>query len=95
MAGIVNEYVDDVDVPLWLDGAPDPPLALNTNVKLFVGSSMVILLVAYSPNPSSAVARTVMDPMLSSSMVHLPPVVVSVWLTIVALVDPEVIDHVT
>ena len=36
-----------------------------------------------------------MDPALSSSMTHLPPVVVSVWLMMVALDDPDVMDHVT
>lgn len=56
---------------------------------------MVIVFVLVTPEPSDAVAVTVMLPALSSSMVHLPPVDVSDWLVIVALEDPEVISNVT
>ncbi len=56
---------------------------------------MVIVFVLVTPEPSDAVAVTVMLPALSSSMVHLPPVDVSDWLVIVALEDPDVIENVT
>ena len=56
---------------------------------------MVIVFVLVTPEPSDAVAVTVMLPALSSSMVHLPPVDVSDWLVIVALEDPEEISKVT
>ena len=59
------------------------------------GSYMVIVFVLVTPEPSDAVAVTVMLPALSSSMVHLPPVDVSDWLVIVALEDPDVISNVT
>ena len=48
-----------------------------------------------TPEPSDAVAVMVILPALSSSMVHLPPVDVSDWLTMLALDDPEVIENVT
>ena len=50
---------------------------METDVTRTSGSVIVTVFVAVTPEPSDAVARTVMLPALSSSMVHLPPVEVS------------------
>lgn len=77
VAGMVNEYVDEVEVPFMLEGAPLPLFALNDSVKLFVGSTTVMVWVSYAPEPSAAVALTVTEPAETPVMTMRPPVVVS------------------